>query len=152
MLTIKQKSFEFYLGKKNALYKHKLRLKPTKAEKEVMTIFNSLKLRHIFQKGFYLLKGKYKGYHCIVDFYIPMLKLAIEVDGGYHNSVKQIRKDKFKDKILLQKRKIKVIRIKNCETNQIISRICQVLEQPRWNKNIHYKQFLTLINNEQKYS
>ncbi len=48
----------------------------------------------------------------ILDFYIPKLKLVIEVDGGYHKMSKQQIKDKKRDKTL-QKYGYSVMRIPN---------------------------------------
>lgn len=46
----------------------------------------------------------------IVDFYIPKLKLIIEIDGEIHNKQKEYDKERT---ILLNKYNIKLIRIKN---------------------------------------
>lgn len=46
----------------------------------------------------------------MVDFYIPKLKLIIEIDGGIHNDLKERDKDRTN---ILKKYNIKVIRISN---------------------------------------
>lgn len=46
----------------------------------------------------------------IVDFYIPKLKLVIEIDGEIHNNQKEYDKERT---ILLNKYNLKLIRIKN---------------------------------------
>ena len=130
------------IARKNEIYKLQLRIKATGAEKIALKILERLKTRFIFQKGFFLLKGKYQGYHCIVDFYIPMIKLAIEIDGGYHDSAEQRRKDKFKDKMLLEKREVKVLRIKNDEVEQLIPMICETLKESRWSRFMQKRKWL----------
>ena len=61
----------------------------TSSELKIKELLEELKIRSIFQKGF--IKGNY---YCIVDFYIPKLKLCIEVDGEYHNNPEQVKRDK----------------------------------------------------------
>lgn len=63
-----------------------------------------------FQKGFIAGNG-----YCIVDFYIPCLGLVVEVDGDYHFTEEQIKKDWYKNKYLTQERNMKVFRIRNAE-------------------------------------
>ena len=80
----------------------------TPAEKIFKDRLDSLGVRYFFQKGF--IKGDF---YCIVDFYIPKPhKICIEIDGGYHNTPEQKRKDWAKDKYLTS-RKTRVVRIKN---------------------------------------
>jgi len=122
--------FESLLAKRNHKYKKELRKKATESEKIVIEIFKRIKLKYDFQKGFYKLTGKYKGYHCIVDFYIPSLHLVLEVDGGYHDTKEQMRKDWFKDKWLREKRKVNVLRIRNEEANNIIEKINKFIHKP----------------------
>ena len=50
----------------------------------------------------------------IVDFYFPRIKLAIEVDGGYHRAQSRWRKDLHKTRDL-QARAITVLRLTNKE-------------------------------------
>jgi len=65
-------------------------------------------IHYQFQKGF--ISGKF---YCFVDFYLPSpKKICIEIDGGYHNTPEQQKKDFAKDQYL-KGRKFKVIRIKN---------------------------------------
>lgn len=80
----------------------------------------------IFRDKLDKLKIKYKWQWCytdeyiggIVDFYLEGRKLAIEVDGGYHNTSYQRGRDKTKDFVLKQK-KIKVIRLTNEQAEAI---------------------------------
>ena len=62
---------------------------------------------HIFQKG--IIDGKN---FIIVDFFIPCLKLVIEIDGGYHYTESQRRRDYYKDKHC-KERGFDIIRIDN---------------------------------------
>jgi len=48
----------------------------------------------------------------ILDFYCPSERIAIELDGGYHNTPKQSEKDKERD-LILKSYRIKVLRFKN---------------------------------------
>lgn len=89
----------------NFKYIEKLKSKPTEAEKSVMILLEQIGERYIFQKGFL------KPFHRIVDFYIPKKKIIIEVDGGYHKDTRE--KDFLKDKLWLEKRGMKTIRITN---------------------------------------
>jgi len=115
------------ISNRNKIYKQNLRLRITDSEKIVLKIFKGKKISYKFQKGFYTIKGKHKGYHCIVDFYIPALHLAIEIDGGYHLSDKQKRKDTFKDKWLLKRRMVRMLRIKNKNASKVIEKINQFI-------------------------
>ena len=63
----------------------------------------------------------------ILDFYCPAERIAIELDGGYHNTQKQSAKDKKRD-LILKSYGIKVLRFKN----ELIFRNCdEVLETIR---------------------
>jgi very-short-patch-repair endonuclease len=85
--------------------------RPTKAELAFKDILDELKIRYLFQKGFF--KGKY---HCIVDFYIPSpFKVCIEIDGEYHHSPDIVRKDRMKNYYLEEFRGFKVLRFNNSE-------------------------------------
>ena len=62
------------------------------------------------QKGFIGGNG-----YCICDFYIPKLGICVEVDGGYHSTDTQKRKDWYKNKYLTQERRLRVFRITDIE-------------------------------------
>ena len=63
-----------------------------------------------------LLSRKFRRQHSIdnfiLDFYCPAENLAIELDGGYHNTPKQSEKDKERD-LILKSYRIKVLRFRN---------------------------------------
>jgi len=86
------------------------RLDPTRAEAELAAILDTL--------GGGALRGEYKrewpvGIWC-VDFYFPGIRLAIEVDGGYHRAQARWRLDVQKT-TALEARGITVLRLINAE-------------------------------------
>lgn len=70
--------------------------------------------------------------HYILDFYNHELKLCIEVDGKYHESVEQKQYDKERDEFL-NFNGIEVIRFKNTEIEndieKVINKIKNVVER-----------------------
>lgn len=54
-----------------------------------------------------------------LDFYFPMVKVAIEIDGGYHNNPKQVRKDVERDAFLAE-RNIKTFRVVNFDSMKLL--------------------------------
>jgi very-short-patch-repair endonuclease len=94
----------------NNVYRDEILKKPTKAELIVKEWLDEnakdigIKKRVMFQKGFLV------PFHRIVDFYIPRENIIIEIDGGYHNDIKE--KDARKDFVWLM-RWMKTIRITN---------------------------------------
>ena len=91
---------------RNRIYK--LRKNPTKFENIFKRRLTRLKYKFIFQKAFYN-----EWYFCIVDFYIPKYKVAIELDGIHHyNNFEQKKKDAGHEKYL-KKKGIRVIRLRN---------------------------------------
>jgi very-short-patch-repair endonuclease len=76
------------------LIAHERREHPTHAERALATILAGL------SDG--ALDGRFRrewvcGGRWIVDFYFPEVRLAIEVDGGYHRSTTQMGWDHFKE-------------------------------------------------------
>ncbi len=138
---IKLKRLGKAIQKRDIVYRSVLEKRATTSELVAKKIFDSIKLRYRFQKSFWKLTGKYKGYHCIVDFYIPSLHLAIEIDGGYHTLPEQKRKDNFKDKWLKKYRKVMMLRIENSEARQVMERIDELLNETKnkkYNRNYKY--------------
>ena len=102
-----QRSFK---DKQKTLFNRVVNLKrnATVAELCIINKLSNLNVKYIFQKGF--IAGDY---YCIVDFYFPKPhKLCLEIDGGYHFSEAQIKRDKRKDDYL-KGRKLNVYRITN---------------------------------------
>jgi very-short-patch-repair endonuclease len=96
----------------------------TKSEKLFRTILDELRIKYDFQRNIFYDYGKWFR----VDFYIPIGKYIIEIDGGYHNSQEQIIKDSERAKIL-QNMDTKVIRFTNEE----------VINSPEFKKLIKLK-------------
>lgn len=91
----------------------KLRDNPTPAEVIFMQRLLDYNIDFIFQKCFIA-----KDYYCIVDFYLPKpFKVVFEIDGDYHDSTEQKKKDYARDIYLRDVRGFSVIRIKNEDVN-----------------------------------
>lgn len=84
----------------------------------------------IFLKNKQLSGRKFRGQHSIdnfiLDFYCPAEKLAIELDGGYHNTLKQSAKDKERD-LILNSYRIKVLRFRNELVFRNIERVLETI-------------------------
>jgi len=93
------------LGKK---YASELTIKATKWELEFNAKLESTGESFIFQHPVICKKERL----FILDFYVPSLKLAIELDGSSHYTKRGIVKDK-KRTAMLKKEGIKVVRISN---------------------------------------
>lgn len=91
-------------------YAEKNRNKATLSEIEFKKILDDLKINHIFQQPFSPDGKKF----FIMDFYIPDKKVCFEIDGEYHNTEEQLKKDRYRTK-LIEKFKIKVVRLTNEE-------------------------------------
>lgn len=100
--------------------KKKLVLRQTKQELYFYDTIKDLypKLRIIPQKTL-----KVKNRRFFLDFYIPRIKLAIEIDGGYHKQRK--KEDAERDEMLLKYKKIKTLRF----TNHQIDTNCQKIAE-----------------------
>lgn len=88
-------------------YKHILEINATYAERLLKTFLTG-KIDFEFQKIIYTDNKHF----FIADFYIPSKNLIIELDGEYHDSIKQQDKDSWRTK-LLNSLGYKVIRFKN---------------------------------------
>jgi very-short-patch-repair endonuclease len=76
-----------------ALVAQERRDRPTRAERALAALLNEV--------NGHALEGRFErewvcGGRWIVDFYFPEVRLAIEVDGGYHRSTFQLGWDLFK--------------------------------------------------------
>ena len=63
---------------------------------------------YIREKAFYT-----NGFLCYVDFYIPIFKLAIEIDGPEHSTQKGKNRDKAKEQFLRKERNVRTFRLTN---------------------------------------
>ena len=64
----------------------------------------------------------------IVDFYIPKLKLVIEIDGESHFTEEGIVYDRERTSIL-EWRGLKIIRFTNKEVMKNFDGVCEILEK-----------------------
>jgi len=88
----------------------KLKKNATDAELLFKSRLEKEGIRFMFQKAFIM-----GNCFCIADFYLPKpARTVIEIDGDYHTTEKQIRRDYIKDKYY-ESRGFRVIRIKNSE-------------------------------------
>ena len=104
-----------------------LRTNPTNAEKLLLDRLICEKVRFIFQKGFIAQNA-----FVIVDFYFPKpSKLCVEIDGNYHLSPEQQKKDAWRTNYLESVRGFKVIRFTNdqinTDINTVIEKILSIL-------------------------
>lgn len=99
----------------------------TKAEKKFIGILKSNNIRYDFQKIFY-----YEDSYYIVDFFIPELRLVVEIDGRYHDSSKQQRDDQLRTRKLIALCDVRnVIRFTNDELenkSSVLSKLNEYLE------------------------
>ncbi len=86
----------------------RLRREATPAEKEFRHKLWSI-AHFQFQRAFVTKTG-----FVIVDFYLKEHKLAVEIDGGYHNTPEQQRKDTWKENYL-KEHGVKTVRFTNEE-------------------------------------
>ena len=63
----------------------------------------------------------------ILDFYCPVCRLAVELDGGQHYEQKNMEYDKARDKYLKDKN-IKVLRFSNSDIDRNFEGVCQAIE------------------------
>lgn len=91
-----------------------LRKNMTDAE---LKLWSKIRKKQILNLQFYRQKplGKY-----IVDFYCHIKRLVIEIDGGQHYEIKNIKEDGERDSYLKNKLKLKVFRFTNLDILQNI--------------------------------
>ena len=70
-----------------------LRKKPSYYEKKFLDLKESFEQKFIFQHPVIIKDGSEKGY--IIDFYFSNVRVAVEIDGGYHTGtfVKDLKRD-----------------------------------------------------------
>ena len=94
----------------------RLRKNPTKAEKRLKRLLNSLKIRYVFQYPIIT-----EWVFAIPDFYLPYKNLIIEVDGKIHKRSDIVKKDEIHNSFYLKKG-FKVLRFTNEEVEQLDKR------------------------------
>lgn len=93
-----------------AKYKGELIAKATKEEKLAKIILKDMKVKFTFQQEFICKSGKFY----FMDFYLPLIKVGIEIDGGYHFTDTQQAKDDERTKDL-KKNGIDIYRFTNSD-------------------------------------
>ena len=84
---------------------------PTPAENSFAKLLRYLNMDFEMQKVFSCKESMY-----IVDFYLPQYKTVVEIDGGYHNTPQQRKKDRKRTQALKkQPLIIRIIRFQNEE-------------------------------------
>lgn len=100
---------------KNA-YREELIARATPAELAFKSILDTLHVQYEFQKT--LNQGKsFK----IVDFWLPLVNIVVEIDGGYHRNPIQIFKDGLREEQILKRNKNVVYKIVRFTNSQVIS-------------------------------
>lgn len=90
--------------------KKEMRKKSLRKRTESETLAEEILNKHLLKSDFIV---EYWFQFRRFDFYIPLIKTAIEIDGEYHETDFQSAYDKETDKYLKSRYKIEVIRIKN---------------------------------------
>jgi very-short-patch-repair endonuclease len=88
-------------------YRKELRNNSTTAE---MFLWNFLKNKQLAGRKF---RRQHSVENCILDFYCPAERLAIELDGQSHYEPERIEKDKRRDAFLLHNFEIRTLRFEN---------------------------------------
>lgn len=107
------------------------REEPTAAEAAFARILDEL--------GNGALKGEYKrewpAGRWLIDFYFPALRLAIEIDGGYHRAPSRWRRDLVKT-AELEAMGLTVLRLTNAEVlgdrEHLLSRLREAWRRAQW--------------------
>jgi very-short-patch-repair endonuclease len=86
---------------RNFIFRKQLTEKATSQELIFKEYLEQKNIYFKFQKGFL------KPFHRIVDFYLPKLRMIVEIDGGYHKGI--IMKDEYKDKIWSRFRTLRIL-------------------------------------------
>ena len=108
-----------------------LKERATDAEKIVYNYLMKKRVKFIFQKGF--ISGPN---YVIVDFYLPKpKKICIEIDGGYHTTLKQMNRDFNKDNYLENYRGFKVYRFTNEQIYKDVTILDGVLDEKHRNQH-----------------
>jgi len=111
--TEKQKAHQFAV---------KLRNRATPSEKLLSKLLRSIGISFHFQKTIKTDDG-----YRIADFFIPGLNWAIEIDGGYHNTVAQQEKDAIRTEHIVKTTGYKIIRFTNDEVDKNPKRVVEVI-------------------------
>ena len=97
------------------------RFRQTPGERRFGEILQQIKARHSF-------KAQQPLYGFIIDFYAPRYMLAVEIDGGYHETPEQREYDARRSQIL-QRKGIVFIRFTNDEVLQHPERVMSLVQE-----------------------
>lgn len=107
-------------NKKLKTNSRQLRSNSTDAE---ILLWSRLRRKQLLNVQFYRQKpiGNY-----IADFYAPLVKLIIEVDGGQHYEEKHLRKDQERD-FFMRQQGLRTLRFNNLQVLQSINDVMDVI-------------------------
>lgn len=94
-----------------SLYQKENKKRTTRSERIMEQLLNKFKISNEKQKIFFY--GEKEEYFYLADFYLPDLGIVIEVDGKYHNTPEQQKRDFYKDEHYTKTLKLKLLRITN---------------------------------------
>ncbi len=99
-------------GRKSKLtfYRHKLIKYSTLSERIFEEILKKNNIEYVFQKDFNIGDKLF-----IVDFYLPQLKICIEIDGPYHEQNTRKEADEIRESWIKREHNTKFLRFKNNE-------------------------------------
>ena len=100
----------------------RLRRDATRAERKLWCVLQRAQLLGLSFRRQHPL-GKY-----ILDFYCPVIRLAIEIDGGQHNQRRQQARDKRRS-LSLQEKGISILRFWNNEVLQNLEGVWEEIER-----------------------
>lgn len=129
-----------------------LRKNQTEAEELLWQLLRNRKLNNLKFRRQHPLKVNF-----ILDFYCAEHKLGIEIDGGCHNDIEQIERDKVRTEIISQYG-IKIIRFTNeqvlNETKNVLTQIVgetlplSILERGQGGEEVSHRDFLEKAIND----
>lgn len=100
-----------------------LMINSTESEKKLICVLDFIGIDYRFQK---IIKTD-DGWYYIVDFYFPKTKTVLEVDGEYHNSPEQKRKDVLRQN-KLEEMGYRVFRISDDDVEKIHNIVLSMVE------------------------
>ncbi len=135
-------------------FKMKMRKNPTHSESVFRDALENAKIKFRHQSLCYT-----KEFQCIVDFFIKSdgLKLAIEIDGEYHFTPKQIEADQYRTQWLKDNRGYDMLRFTNKEVNHDINECLKklavyYLNTVKSSESRNYSRFCAILGIPQKYT
>lgn len=111
-----------------------LKLNITKSEERVRKLLKELEMTFVFQHPFFD-----EWFFLIADFYLPLERLIVEIDGNSHDE-RKVKQKEAKRLRWLRKQNIDVLRIKNKNTinmtaKQLESKIEKRLNRKKWGQS-----------------